>query len=140
MQDQPTENGLHPIKISFSQGLIGLENYRRFELQNIPEQEMFFLLRSLDDENFGLVVTSPFWFKQDYEFELPDQYLKQLGDPNHMQIFVTVNLNPDPKDITANLLGPIVINHLTKIGFQLVLDKGYSAKHKILSEPSAGGK
>lgn len=141
MKVQEPEKGQETIIINFPHGLVGLESYHRFALKKIQENEAFLLLQSLDDEVFGLVVTNPFWFTQDYEFELADNYLRQLGDPKDIQVLVTVSLHSDPQRITANLMGPIVLSLSSKLGFQLVLDKGYSAKFKLFAaEIAPGGK
>jgi flagellar assembly factor FliW len=126
--------------INFPEGLIGLKEYQQFIIKSIPEQEAFLLLQSTVDENFGLIITPPFWFKRDYEFELSDHYAKQLGDEEAVEVFAVVTLADTPQDTTANLLGPLVLNRKTGIGFQvLVPDRGYATKHKILSEASIGG-
>jgi flagellar assembly factor FliW len=126
--------------INFPEGLVGLKEYRQFTIKSIPNQEAFLLLQSTEDENFGLVITPPFWFKRDYEFELSDHYVKQLGDEEAVEVFAVVTLADTPQDTTANLLGPLVMNRKTGIGFQvLVPDRGYVTKHKILSEASIGG-
>ncbi len=137
---KPIENNEQVWVVNFPHGLVGLEEYHRFVVEKLPDQEQFWLLRSLDDKNFGLVLTNPFWFKADYEFELPDMCLKQLGDKRDMRVFVTVTLAAAPQDITVNLLGPIVLNPATSIGFQiLVADKGYTTKHKLMSSDPVGG-
>lgn len=124
----------HPGEIYFPRGLIGLAKYRNFVLERLPGQELFFLLQSVDDDKFGLVVTSPFWFMPAYEFVLPDIYLHELGDRQDVEIFVTITLAPEPQDITANLLGPLVLNRVAGIGFQvLVADRGYTTRHKLMS-------
>lgn len=126
--------------ITFPEGLIGLKEYQRFAIKNIPEQEAFLLLQSIEEENFGLVITPPFWFERDYEFELNDDYVEKLGDKEALEVFAVVTLADTPQKVTANLLGPLVINRKTGIGFQvLVPDRGYTTKHKILSETSVGG-
>jgi flagellar assembly factor FliW len=128
--------------ISFPEGLVGLKEYQRFIIKSIPDQEAFLLLQSTEEENFGLIITPPFWFEPDYEFELSDDYVEKLGDDNKefLEVFVVVTLADAPQNVTVNLLGPIVLNRKTGIGFQvLVPDRGYTAKHKLLSEASVGG-
>ncbi|MBU2699148.1 flagellar assembly factor FliW [Sporomusaceae bacterium BoRhaA] len=126
--------------ITFSEGLIGLKEYQQFIIKSIPEQEAFLLLQSTEDENFGLIITPPFWFKRDYEFELSDHYVEQLGDKESLEVFVVVTLADLPQAVTANLLGPLVMNRKKGIGFQvLVPDRGYTTKYKLLSEASVGG-
>lgn len=126
--------------IDFPNGLIGLEKHRKFILKALPEHDLFFLLQSLEDEDFGLVVTNPFWFIPDYEFDLPDAYEEQMEDKINLKVFVTVNLASNPENITANLMGPIVLDQNVGIGFQvLVSDKNYTTRYKLMSAKPAGG-
>lgn len=119
--------------VTFPEGLIGLEAYHRFAMKEIPGQELFLQLQSLDDDYFSLVITSPFWFKPEYEFELPDRYLDQLGGAELLEVFVVVTLATDPQNISANLLGPLVISKVTGTGFQLLADDhGYTTSYKPL--------
>ncbi len=126
--------------ITFPEGLIGLKDHRRFIIKRIPEQEFFLLLQSVDDEYFGLVVTPPFWFKPDYEFELSDVYEERLGDKEALEVFVVVTLAAKPQDITANLLGPIVLNRTSGVGFQMIVpDRGYVTQFKLMSSAAVTG-
>jgi flagellar assembly factor FliW len=127
-------------KIHFPKGLIGLENYRNFTLSELPDQTLFWLLQSLEDEHFGLVITNPFWFMSDYEFQLDEGQTEQLGKPANLEVFVTVNVAATPEKITVNLMGPIVVNQNTDIGLQvLVADKNYTAQYNLIAAKMAGG-
>lgn len=126
--------------IHFPNGLIGLENYQKFLLKELPDQELFLLLQSVEDDHFGLVVTNPFWFMSDYEFELPDAYAEQMRDKTNIDVFVTVSVAATPENITANLMGPILINRNTGVGFQILSsDKKYTTQYKLMSAKPAGG-
>ena len=127
-------------KIHFPKGLIGLENYHDFTLSTLPEQTQFWLLQSSEDKHFGLVITNPFWFMPDYDFELTESEIKQVGAKENLDVFVTVNVAATPENITANLMGPIILNQSTGIGFQiLIADKKYTTQYKIMSAKMAGG-
>lgn len=126
--------------IHFPHGLIGLEDYKKFVLKELSGHEHFFLLQSVDDKDFGLVITNPFWFIPEYEFDLNDTYLEQLGDKTKLEVFVTMTLGSTAEKITANLMGPIVVNRNAGIGFQvLVSDKNYTTRYKLMSAQPAGG-
>ncbi|OAM92843.1 flagellar assembly factor FliW [Pelosinus fermentans] len=127
-------------KIHFPKGLIGLENYHDFTFATLPEQTQFWLLQSIEDKHFGLVVTNPFWFMPDYDFELTESETKQIGAKESLDVFVTINVASTPENITANLMGPIIMNQNTGIGLQTLLaDKKYTTQYKILSAKLAGG-
>lgn len=141
MSDSETKpTGEKPVRILFPQGLIGLGKYQQFVLGPLPDQEAFMFLKSLDDDDFGLVLTNPFWFMPDYEFELADRYVKELGEEQDLQVFVTVTLASRPQDITVNLAGPIIVNRRTGRGVQIVVEnKEYTTKHHLMAAGKAGG-
>lgn len=127
-------------KIHFPKGLIGLENYHDFMLSELPDQTQFWLLQSLEDEHFGLVITNPFWFMPDYDFELMESEIGQIGAKERLDVFVTINVASTPENITANLMGPIVLNQNTGIGLQtLIADRKYTTQYKLMSAKLAGG-
>ncbi|EIW20911.1 MULTISPECIES: flagellar assembly protein FliW [Pelosinus] len=127
-------------KIHFPKGLIGLENYHDFMLSELPDQTQFWLLQSLEDEHFGLVITNPFWFMPNYDFELIESEIGQIGAKEQLDVFVTVNVAVIPENITANLMGPIILNQSTGIGFQtLIADKRYTTQYKLMSAKLIGG-
>lgn len=127
-------------KIHFPRGLIGLENYRDFILTALPDQTLFWLMQSLEDEHFGLVVTNPFSFMSDYEFQIDETQREQVGDYTDLEIFVTVNVASTPEKITANLMGPIVLNPSNGIGVQvLVANKKYTAQYNLMAGSLVGG-
>lgn len=124
--------------IRFPAGLIGLPEYQEFVLLDLPEHPRFKLLQSVKNAQFGLVVTSPFWFKPDYSFTLPDVYAVQLGD-GEWEVLVTVTLAAKLQDITVNLLGPLVVSRTAGVGFQVLADKpDYSPRYHLLANWAKG--
>jgi flagellar assembly factor FliW len=55
-------------------------------------------------------------------------------DPKDIKVLVILTIPPGrPRDLTANLMAPLVINLRTRLGHQVVVDKaGYSTKHPVL--------
>lgn len=81
----------------------------------------------------------PFLFKPDYTINL-DQLMLTLGwedvDSRDLIVYVVVNLSKeDPeKQITANLLGPILINPKTNEMVQAIIsDTDYAHDHIVLA-------
>lgn len=128
------------IKIHFPKGLVGLEAYRNFTLTELPEQAPFWLLQSLEDEHFGLVITNPFWFMPDYDFELTGTEAEQMGEKKNLDVFVTVNVAAAPENSTANLMGPIVLDQKNGVGCQVVVsEQNYTTQYKLMSAKRTGG-
>lgn len=121
--------------IEFKQGLYGFEEKQSFILVNLDDPEFpFNWLQSIEDEELSFVLTSPFLFVENYEFELPDQVaealdIKKLEDA---LILSTVVLNEELHQSTMNLQAPIIINRNSNKGRQIILEEDYDLKHKFL--------
>ena len=120
-------------KLYFPEGLFGFENYHEYYLADV-DIAPFLLLQEKDNEHIGFIVCDPFLFFEDYEFELDDQTLNYLKikDKDDILILVIITLSDQLEDITANLLGPLVINRRTHEGIQYIINsEKYTTKHKL---------
>lgn len=123
--------------LTFNKGILGFENLRKFILIDLKEYEPFKLFHSLEDDELGIIVTSPYEFFDKYEVKLNDDIIQYLGikKPEEVIILTTVTLNSDPKKITTNLQGPIVLNTLKNLGEQIIIDNGkYKVKESLIKE------
>ena len=83
----------------------------------------------------GLIL-EPIGFIPDYTVEIPDAEVKLLGieSPEDVLILNIVTINKDvPPKVTANLVGPIIVNRKTRIGKQVIINnyERYSAKYEL---------
>jgi flagellar assembly factor FliW len=123
-------------RISFPLGLLGFEPLKEYVLLD-AERQPFYWLQSLDVEQVAFIVINPFLFRPDYEMDIDDDDLRDIGlsGPEKALIFAVVTLPPDGGPMTANLQGPLVINRDTRTGKQAVLtDPRWKTKHDILGE------
>ncbi|NFI95840.1 flagellar assembly protein FliW [Clostridium botulinum] len=124
-------------KITFKKGILGFENLKEYILVDLKECEPFKLLQSLEDENVGLIVVSPFEFLKNYETKLNTEEIKRLEirSEEEVALVTTVTLNSDPKKITTNLKAPLIINISNNLGEQIILDNSdYKIKHLLIEE------
>lgn len=129
--------------VFFEEGLLGFENLRRFVLLPVDNSLVFTWLQSIEDPNVSFLLADPFMFFPDYEVELEEgvrESLKIEGAKDVViQAIVTI---PDSgvKDMTANLVGPVVISVNDKIGKQIVLTHtNYSTRHKLFETEAGEG-
>jgi len=128
-------------KIIFPQGLFGFENLKDYLLLD-AERQPFYWLQSIDMEQVAFVLLSPFLFRPDYELNISNEELAEIGinAPEKALVFSIVTIPPDGSPITANLQGPLVINRDTRTGKQTVLsDARWKTKHDIMAELAATG-
>jgi len=124
--------------ITFPQGLFGFESCRRFVVLCLDEKSPFRWLQSLEEPNVAFVVIEPSQFMPDYAPTISDADAHALGldaDTPYLT-FVIVTVPPGkPEEMTANLMGPIIINASTRIARQVIVeDDCYTTKHSIVQE------
>ncbi|MCB2340744.1 flagellar assembly protein FliW [Clostridium estertheticum] len=116
--------------IVFKKGLPGFKELKNFIIFPLESNEVFSILHSIEDIEVGLVLVSPFTIAADYEFKIPDTYIKelQIASPEQVLVLTTVTLTTKMENMTTNLKAPIIINIKEKLGEQLILDND---KYKI---------
>lgn len=118
----------------FPYGLLGFEQYKKFALIE-SEYEPFFWLQSLDEQKLAFLLVDPFLICSTYEADIDDQSLKMIDvqSPEDIIVMTTVTIPADGSIITANLLGPIVINRKNNKCLQVVLnDNKWTTKYDIV--------
>jgi flagellar assembly factor FliW len=130
-------------KIKIPLGLFGFEDYKNYVLLDNIEQGQFFWLQSTDDKDIAFILINPFLFRKDYEANVTNDELVEIGlkSPENALVFVIVTIPQDGSSMTANLQGPIIINKENMTGMQAVLsDSKWRTKHDIIAEFSKQGK
>jgi flagellar assembly factor FliW len=118
----------------FAAGLVGCEDWKRFVLITDAGTELpLARLQSLDDSRIALIVTDPNRVAANYSVTLTSQDRADLdlADGVEAEVYCTLTVGSDGW-LTANLLGPLVVNPVNLHGKQLVLtESGYSPAHPI---------
>ncbi|HOM81390.1 MAG: flagellar assembly protein FliW [Armatimonadetes bacterium] len=119
-------------------GLLGFETRHRYVLLQTEENPLFQWLQCVDDPALAFVVVDPVRWFPDYEVILRNEDAAALGieDPDDAGILAIVTLPARLEEMTANLLGPIVVNVRTRRAKQVVLDDPrYHTRHRLLPQP-----
>ncbi|MGL5152070.1 MAG: flagellar assembly protein FliW [Clostridium sp.] len=122
-------------KITFKKGIPGFKGLKEFALIDLKEYEPFKLLHSLEDDEVGLILTSPFQVEENYEVKLGDDVIKSLDitSPEEVMVLNSVTLNSKVENITVNMKGPFIINIKNLNGEQIILDcEKYKTKHPLV--------
>jgi len=129
--------------ITFPDGLIGCEDWRRFVLLETETSGALNLLQSLDDPQVSFVVVDPYILLPDYSFEMTEADVRTIGldDPAHALVVCILTVKQQPAfSVTANLLGPLVINVKSRRGVQVILaQSGYSARFPVPGSSNGNG-
>jgi flagellar assembly factor FliW len=126
-------------KILFPDGLFGFESLRHYVMLD-AQQQPFFWLQSTESAATAFIMVSPFLFMPDYELDVCDDELADIGlsSPEKALVFSIVTIPVDGGPMTANLQGPIVINRDTRMGKQIILsDPRWKTRHDVINEISA---
>ncbi|BEP30207.1 flagellar assembly protein FliW [Helicovermis profundi] len=123
--------------IYFEEGLYGFTNMKEFILIINPEPDLpFHWLQSIVDEKLSFIVTSPFLFLDEYDFEVNDSIIEKLNIKTHedIEIYSITVIPNEVKNTTINLKAPIIINKNNKKAKQLILNEDFPYKHSIFKK------
>ena len=123
--------------VIFNKGLLGFNELKKYFLIDLEEVKPFKILHSLENDEVGMIVISPYDFFEDYEIKLNEEIIQRLEIKSEKDVMIvnTVTLNSDPKKITTNLQGPIIINISNNLGEQLIIDNSkYKVKEPLVKE------
>jgi flagellar assembly factor FliW len=126
--------------LTFSQPILGFETLKEYALVEHAPDSPFQWLQSTENPELAFVVTNPTSFGLDYEFEIPDDLvdLLEISTIEEVLVLTIVNVpNDAPAEMTANLMGPIIINTTTKNAVQFALsDNSYGTKVRLIPDTS----
>lgn len=111
--------------LEFTDGLLGFEDHKRFVLVSTDDTGAYCWMQSLDNSALAFLAVVPGFFFEDYVPNIPDADVVALGldESTPTQALCLVTLSD--AGITANLLGPIIINLATRQARQAVLTDGH---------------
>jgi flagellar assembly factor FliW len=123
-------------KLAFPEGIIGFEGISDYFLIDSKEGP-FYWLQSAQYAELAFLLINPRLFLDDYKLQVRSediQLLRPEADGDLLD-FAIVTVPEDPEKISANLMGPVIINRKTRVGMQVISENdGYDVKHFILDE------
>lgn len=125
-------------EVIFPNGLVGCPEWRRFMVEVPEDLPGLLLLRSLDEPGIEFVLAPV--------LELVPDFLEQLAASDRaalvalgirrserVELWATLSVHEDGS-VTANLLGPLVLDFERGCGTQVVLtESGWGTRHPILT-------
>ena len=124
--------------INFVKGILGFPEDRQYILLPHSKDSPFLWLQSLNTPELAFVVINPALIVTDYFFEIPDgmERVLELERPSQAEILVLVTFRRREGErsvkMSANLLGPLVINAEKRLACQIVLDpKCYPVRYEF---------
>jgi flagellar assembly factor FliW len=126
------------IIVTLPEGIIGFEQWKRYVIIRHDEQTSFRWFQAIDTPEVAFPILEPREFRPDYAPTVSEADARMLGitAETPVLLFAVITVPPsNPQEMTANLLGPILINGFTRIGKQVIVqDEEYSTRHRIVDE------
>ena len=120
--------------VHIPQGLYGFEDYKDYALID-SEYKPFVWMQSLGEQNLAFLLVDPFLICTDYEIDVDDKNLAEIGisSPKDVVVMVIVTIPADGSPVTANLQGPLIINKTNRKCIQAILsDPKWTTKYDIV--------
>lgn len=118
--------------LNFKDGIPGFEQLKSFAVLDVEGSEHLKCLQSLEKIEICLMMISPWEYFKDYEIELSDEDVEDLGIVNEGDVLIYTVLTVRENSITANLAAPIIINIINSNAKQIILSNpNYSIRQEI---------
>ncbi|GAB1773533.1 flagellar assembly protein FliW [Priestia aryabhattai] len=120
--------------LTFNQGIPGFLDETEFVILPLPEAEAFQVLQSIQTKELAFIITDPFQFFLDYDFQLEPQEIEklQLQQAEDAAVYVLLTMSDSVEKITANLQAPVIINTKQQLAKQVILmNTAYETKHRL---------
>lgn len=129
--------------LRFENGIPGFLEEKQFVLLPLTDDNVYYVLQSVKTSELAFVVTNPFLFFKEYDFELDDATVEQLEikDAADVAVYSILTLQDPFEKTTANLQAPVIVNTKTNLAKQVILnDEKYTTKHPLFNESPAAVK
>ena len=128
--------------LDFSQGIMGFPEEKRFALMEYKPDSPFYILQSLSDPDLTFLMINPFAFFNDYEFDMDDALMAEIGvtADNPPTVFNIATVKDKIENMTVNLAGPVLVNLRDRKAAQWVIEKTQFPTKYPLFPAATGGK
>lgn len=127
------------LLIQFPLGLVGFPELRSFRLFEPAGGYPLKFLQSVDQDEISFTAIDVAAIKSDYQFPLSPEEAAALAleKQEDALVLALVVIPEDPRQMTANLAGPLVINGQTRQGRQVILNtEQFPLKYPIIADRS----
>ena len=109
---------------TFDGGIPGLRNISRYAIIESEELAPFKWLQACESPYLSLMTLDPNLIDPNYKVTLHEEHYKHLDSREDKDVFLLsiIVVPEDPQQMTANMLAPLVLNHATRKGLQVVID------------------
>ncbi len=111
--------------VTFTQPIIGFQEYRRFVLLPGPADSAVTWLQSTESGELAFLLMNPKDVVPDYKVQLGQHELSELAVSAvaELEIYTILVVSEDVSKVRTNLKAPILVNPRQRLGKQTVLEK-----------------
>lgn len=124
--------------IDFPEGILGFDFIKKFIIMDAEDEgSPFKWMQAFDEKDLAFVIIRPLDFMEEYELVIAQNDLDTVKSDNidELLVFAIVTIPENPRKMTANLQGPIIVNPSKRLGKQAIsLSDRYTVRHNILDE------
>jgi len=123
-------------RLFFPDGIIGFEDIKYYYMLDSREGP-YYWLQAEGYPELAFIIMNPRLFKDDYKLMVREEDLKSIDINSEEELldFVILTVPEDLTKISANLMGPIIINRKTRKAKQVISENDeYTVKHYIIDE------
>jgi len=117
--------------LTFVDGLIGMEDCRRWVLLGDAENSALAWLQSVDRAEVALGVVSPRRFVPDYQVRVAKREIAPLELENPADAQVLVIVSHANGSLVLNLKAPLVMHLSARLGRQIVARDDHAVQHRL---------
>ncbi len=127
--------------ITFTQPIIGFQEFRRFVLLPGPPDSVVKWLQSTDSGDLAFLLMDPRQVVADYRVEIGAHDLTELAATglDELEVHSLLVVPEDPAKVRTNLKAPILINLKQRLAKQVVLEKSDYPIQFFLAQARAEG-
>jgi flagellar assembly factor FliW len=128
--------------VTFTQPIIGFQEFRRFVLLPGPPGSSLCWLQSTDSGELAFLLMDPRQVIPDYSVPLSPHDLSELAasGAEELDVYSLVVVPEDASKIRTNLKAPIVIHRKLRLGKQMILDRSDYPIQYFLTQAKRGEK
>ena len=111
--------------ITFTQPIIGFQEYRRFVTRAVDAEPALTWLQSTDSGELAFLLMDPKQLMPDYAVDLVQHELTELcvSSVDELDIYTLLVIPEDATRVRTNLRAPILINTKQRLAMQIVLEQ-----------------
>ena len=109
--------------ISVPDGIPGFPSFVNFLVIEASSDQPFYWLQSVDDGELAFLAVVPWSYFPDYTLSLDDddEIALDVSDPADLLVLNLVTVDKENESVTANLLGPLIVNQSNHVARQVVM-------------------